>query len=264
MAIVAKQTSLWTALKQWVQNERPTWGTCAGLILLSASISSGKAEQDLLGGLDVHVARNAFGAQLSSFEGAISIEETLVDWNVIQQAVCAAEPAQASRHQHEHHRPPAGPRSTVTSSYEAAISAVCIPQAAAKHEQHTQESGTAVEVGIFIRAPAILAVGAGASVLATVQPPPPRGASLLASLPKTSQDMNSSSQHRVIVAAAKRSGHEGLPVLLGTAFHPELTPSLKWHAYFAAMVKAYINKSKGNSQPSRMSDAQASADATSA
>jgi 5'-phosphate synthase pdxT subunit len=51
---------------------KPTWGTCAGMILLaercvgtSAVITDG---QSLIGGMDVLVCRNYFGSQISSFE----------------------------------------------------------------------------------------------------------------------------------------------------------------------------------------------------
>ena len=47
---------------------KPTWGTCAGLILLSEEASSAKkGGQELIGGLDVRVHRNHFGRQRESF-----------------------------------------------------------------------------------------------------------------------------------------------------------------------------------------------------
>ena len=79
---------LWEALREFVHGgvgvgvgvggnssnntNRPTWGTCAGMILLaercvgtSAVITDG---QSLIGGMDVLVCRNYFGSQISSFE----------------------------------------------------------------------------------------------------------------------------------------------------------------------------------------------------
>ena len=48
---------------------KPTWGTCAGLILLAESANrTKKGGQDLIGGLDVRVNRNHFGRQTESFE----------------------------------------------------------------------------------------------------------------------------------------------------------------------------------------------------
>ena len=53
---------------------RPTWGTCAGLILLSESANRTKrGGQDLIGGLDVRVSRNYFGRQTASFEAALDL-----------------------------------------------------------------------------------------------------------------------------------------------------------------------------------------------
>jgi 5'-phosphate synthase pdxT subunit len=48
----------------------PVYGTCAGMILLSRSVE-GRPEQPTLGLLDATVARNAFGAQIDSFEADI-------------------------------------------------------------------------------------------------------------------------------------------------------------------------------------------------
>lgn len=50
-------------------DRHPTWGTCAGLILLAeAANSTKKGGQDLIGGLDVRVNRNHFGRQMESFQ----------------------------------------------------------------------------------------------------------------------------------------------------------------------------------------------------
>lgn len=46
----------------------PTFGTCAGLILLADKILDGIEGQETFGGLDVVVRRNAFGHQTESFE----------------------------------------------------------------------------------------------------------------------------------------------------------------------------------------------------
>ena len=53
---------------------KPTWGTCAGLILLAESATrTKKGGQELIGGLDVRVNRNYFGRQAESFEGSIEL-----------------------------------------------------------------------------------------------------------------------------------------------------------------------------------------------
>jgi 5'-phosphate synthase pdxT subunit len=49
--------------------ERPTFGTCAGVILLAREVTG--PEQPSFGVLDVGVARNAYGRQIESFIGTI-------------------------------------------------------------------------------------------------------------------------------------------------------------------------------------------------
>jgi pyridoxal 5'-phosphate synthase pdxT subunit len=50
---------------------RAIWGTCAGAIFLS---KDAKRSQPLLGIMDITVERNAFGAQVDSFEADLEIE----------------------------------------------------------------------------------------------------------------------------------------------------------------------------------------------
>ncbi len=45
----------------------PTWGTCAGMILLAKSTDNALDGQPLLASMDIHVCRNAFGSQRESF-----------------------------------------------------------------------------------------------------------------------------------------------------------------------------------------------------
>jgi len=55
-------------------SRKPTWGTCAGLILLAESANrTKKGGQDLIGGLDVRVNRNYFGRQTESFEAELAL-----------------------------------------------------------------------------------------------------------------------------------------------------------------------------------------------
>lgn len=52
--------------------KRPTWGTCAGMIFLAKDL--GKDKQPILGLMDIHVDRNAFGRQIDSFETDLPIK----------------------------------------------------------------------------------------------------------------------------------------------------------------------------------------------
>ena len=51
-----------------IRNGLPTYGTCAGMIMLSARITNATAGQQTLDVLDTTVRRNAFGNQNDSFE----------------------------------------------------------------------------------------------------------------------------------------------------------------------------------------------------
>lgn len=52
-------------------HEKPTWGTCAGMIFLAKEL--GHNQQPILGAMDITVDRNAFGRQIDSFEQALEI-----------------------------------------------------------------------------------------------------------------------------------------------------------------------------------------------
>lgn len=56
---------MYDELKQQIENGLPTFGTCAGLILLAKTLTN--QEYAFLKVMDVTVTRNAYGRQLSSF-----------------------------------------------------------------------------------------------------------------------------------------------------------------------------------------------------
>lgn len=228
--VAADGKSLWDALRQYSET-KPTWGTCAGMILLaekcvgaSAVIQQGQA---LIGGVDITVCRNYFGSQISSFEMPTP--------------------------------PP--------------------PLAAAAASPGDNES---TFPGVFIRAPAILAVGPEVTVLGRVYATPCRQAAVtldelerkinegepvlqqfgvvdaldrndgggleykVVANPTADAASSNESDPDVVrlpgaaqggsarhVICAARKGH-----LLCTAFHPELTDDYRWHKFFVnEMVK---------------------------
>mgnify|MGYP000252798464 FL=1 len=74
MGLVAERWGLVEPLRHWVHSGRPTWGTCAGMILLAERASGQKqGGQPLMGGLDVTVNRNYFGRQTESFETLLTV-----------------------------------------------------------------------------------------------------------------------------------------------------------------------------------------------
>ncbi|KAF1937993.1 SNO glutamine amidotransferase [Clathrospora elynae] len=75
MSLVAARSGLLEPLRDFVKvARRPTWGTCAGLILLAESANrTKKGGQELIGGLDVRVNRNHFGRQTESFQANLNL-----------------------------------------------------------------------------------------------------------------------------------------------------------------------------------------------
>jgi pyridoxal 5'-phosphate synthase pdxT subunit len=52
----------------------PTYGSCAGMILLADEILDGAPGQTTFGGIDMTVRRNAFGRQVESFESPVEMD----------------------------------------------------------------------------------------------------------------------------------------------------------------------------------------------
>ncbi|KAI8477024.1 MAG: class I glutamine amidotransferase-like protein [Monoraphidium minutum] len=72
MAHIAERWGLIPELRAFAARGRPIWGTCAGMIFLAERAEGQKkGGQALLGGLDVCVSRNFFGAQVHSFEAQL-------------------------------------------------------------------------------------------------------------------------------------------------------------------------------------------------
>jgi 5'-phosphate synthase pdxT subunit len=69
---MAVRFGLLEPLRSAITDGLPVYGTCAGMILLSGSITEG--DQPLLGVLDIVVRRNAFGRQNESFEEDLDID----------------------------------------------------------------------------------------------------------------------------------------------------------------------------------------------
>jgi 5'-phosphate synthase pdxT subunit len=68
------ERGLEAALRAFVA-AKPTFGTCAGLILLARGVSD--PAQASFGVLDVDVARNAYGRQIDSFVGDVDLDPAL-------------------------------------------------------------------------------------------------------------------------------------------------------------------------------------------
>ena len=74
MAKLARTFDLLEPLRERVKGGMPTFGTCAGMIMLADRIVDGVVGQETIGGLDVTVRRNAFGRQVDSFEADLPMK----------------------------------------------------------------------------------------------------------------------------------------------------------------------------------------------
>jgi 5'-phosphate synthase pdxT subunit len=71
---LARTFELFEPLAERIRGGMPTFGTCAGMIMLADRITGGIDGQETLGGIDITVRRNAFGRQVDSFEGDIDFD----------------------------------------------------------------------------------------------------------------------------------------------------------------------------------------------
>jgi 5'-phosphate synthase pdxT subunit len=66
-------SGLFDPLAECLADGMPVFGTCAGMILLAASVLDGRPDQRSFGVIDVDVRRNAFGSQVESFETTLPV-----------------------------------------------------------------------------------------------------------------------------------------------------------------------------------------------
>jgi len=68
IAKLARSFGLLDLIKDRIQMGMPTYGSCAGMILLANKLEDAAIGQETFGGIDMTVRRNAFGRQVDSFE----------------------------------------------------------------------------------------------------------------------------------------------------------------------------------------------------
>ena len=68
IAKLARSFDLFDLIKDRIKSGMPTYGSCAGMILLSDVVEDAIIGQESFGGIDMVVKRNAFGRQVDSFE----------------------------------------------------------------------------------------------------------------------------------------------------------------------------------------------------
>ncbi len=71
---LARAFGMQQPIRDAIVDGMPMYGTCAGMILLANEITGAIDGQETFGGLDIVVARNAFGNQVESFETELEVD----------------------------------------------------------------------------------------------------------------------------------------------------------------------------------------------
>ncbi|KAE8144865.1 class I glutamine amidotransferase-like protein [Aspergillus avenaceus] len=205
ISLVAARSNLLEPLRDFVKvHRRPTWGTCAGLILLAESANrTKKGGQELIGGLDVRVNRNHFGRQTESFQAPLDLP-----------FLSSAEQEQAS--------------------FPAVFIRAPVVEKILPHEEGIQTSE--IERDETVVAPskhakdqaARDAMGTDVEVLATL---PGRAARL------ASEGRNIDADKEAGDIIAVKQGN-----VFGTSFHPELTGDARIHAWWLRQVEESVKR----------------------
>ena len=68
MSMLLDSSGLCQPVADRLANGMPTFGTCAGMILLATRLADGRYDQRSFGAIDLDVRRNGYGRQIDSFE----------------------------------------------------------------------------------------------------------------------------------------------------------------------------------------------------
>jgi 5'-phosphate synthase pdxT subunit len=74
MSKLAIEFGLLEPVQHMIAEGLPAYGSCAGMIMLSAEVLDGRPDQRSFGGIDMTVRRNAFGRQVDSFEASVTLD----------------------------------------------------------------------------------------------------------------------------------------------------------------------------------------------
>jgi pyridoxal 5'-phosphate synthase pdxT subunit len=74
MSNLAVSFGLLEPIRKRIAGGMPVYGSCAGMIMLAATVLDGRPDQETFGGIEMTVRRNAFGRQVDSFEAPVAIE----------------------------------------------------------------------------------------------------------------------------------------------------------------------------------------------
>ena len=73
MSHLLTTSQLFDPIAKRLADDMPTFGTCAGMILLSTHVHDAREDQRSFACLDVDVRRNAYGRQVDSFEADLDV-----------------------------------------------------------------------------------------------------------------------------------------------------------------------------------------------
>ncbi len=76
---LAKSFGLLDLIRAKIAGGMPTYGSCAGMILLAQEIEDPASGQETFGGIEMKVRRNAFGRQVDSFEVDLAVKGIVGD-----------------------------------------------------------------------------------------------------------------------------------------------------------------------------------------
>ncbi len=75
MSNLLDSSGLFEPLHVLIHDGVPTFGTCAGMILLARDVVDGRADQRSFDVLDIRVRRNGYGRQIASFEADLDVDD---------------------------------------------------------------------------------------------------------------------------------------------------------------------------------------------
>lgn len=73
MSMLLERGGLFDAIADLLGHGLPTFGTCAGMILLADRVADGRADQRSFAAIDIDVRRNAYGRQVDSFDRPLEL-----------------------------------------------------------------------------------------------------------------------------------------------------------------------------------------------
>ncbi len=190
-------------------HRKPTWGTCAGLILLAESANrTKKGGQELIGGLDVRVNRNHFGRQVESFEADLDLP--------------FVEPADCKNFD------------TSRLPFKAMFIRAPVVEKILPAKEGEQVAERKRDENVIAPARATVDEVAGAFVGESVE--------IMARL----QGRNPTPRDRITATQSAGAGCDIIAVrqgnVFGTSFHPELTGDARIHVWWLRQVKAAVTK----------------------